>query len=1149
MAASPTELPAWDETSPVSPISPRPVSTSGADGLPSWDETAPVAAAAVAPDTRASAPMPTELPSWEETAPAPQEYKVPEEAKGGALTGAEKEGILTPAHIVSIASATGVDPVYIRRVAPWFSLIPEGEVGLGTMAQAGLGGVAGVLPIDIRDLYKKFGEDDPAKRKALDALMDLRVGQQSRLGDVAHLGASIVEGAATAGIATRAGAALGEAVGMAPKAAAWLGRALGVGESASLGALGAHDEHEAAGAVIGATLHVGLPAIVAGAGKVWGAATRKASDQLVADIAETVPVERVDAAYRAAAEAETTLSEMVTRYAGKKAPSAAQLEADLSPTQIKQLSSLYKKPQSVDADDLGPLDTAARDAAGVVAGEAAEAASVIRETQSLLGKAMGVGGARGSLADAIEREGPEFTAGRLEALRRSQYLVDELAQAPQSGALGKMNPLRRVFKFMADARYVYDAIDNRFGTELAPALDHLSAAYNASTVVTNSVLQKLKPVLRAIRGAEEETLSGASFRESVYKALDTGDFSAREYTPKQIEALGSFRKFFSEAADTAESLHELFPQLGLSPLKIHRKLAGEAQSYIPHSPVPLPEIVSRVRSRLEQYPDGSLLKAVATGDGEATATLKGLELYYGSKITSPSALRDATTKLAAGARSEDAVRSSARALFSRQGEIPDYLLNTDVVDLATKWVGSTYRHGFMRDGLGRMSSAADGLAEASPVLSQYIRDHVSDLLGSRRGDDLHKLGTFASWTQDQADRMRIRADAGIREATNPVTKGVWALIGGLPDAGRSMSGNVYSYYLGLRLDNVARNLSQLATMTVPSMHPKYAGDAARRAVAGYYNTGRSLFNGAAARELREAGLAPSTQLFEAQRELKDSLTRSGIGRGVQQATDAAAAFSMKMYETADLVSRHATLNLARDVVRDAMGSGRSREAAMAHLSNVSPGYLTAIRRAFGARDEAEVTRLYSNYLNGATQFNYNRVSMSEFGRAMGPMLSMFSKWPTAVFGELAGYADARTIGKPIAGDTGRVLWKYVAPLFLAGWAQDHWKEIQADSPALKALVGNDINRWFPSDVVHQLVDSTAKKEVPIAAMPPIAEASFRALKSFADQDPEGMLRALLDGAISGVPFSSYARFLAETLPEAVTGEPIVKLRGRELLPD
>jgi hypothetical protein len=41
------------------------------------------------------------------------------------------------------------------------------------------------------------------------------------------------------------------------------------------------------------------------------------------------------------------------------------------------------------------------------------------------------------------------------------------------------------------------------------------------------------------------------------------------------------------------------------------------------------------------------------------------------------------------------------------------------------------------------------------------------------------------------------------------------------------------------------------------------------------------------------------------------------------------------------------------------------------------------------------------YLNDTTMFNFNRASMSELGREMGPIFAQFSTWPTNIFGELA----------------------------------------------------------------------------------------------------------------------------------------------------
>lgn len=1065
--------------------------------------------------------------------PQAVKYAVPESEKGGILTGARGEGIITTDTISQIATSSGASPEYIREIAPWFSLIPAGEISAANMGRAGLGGVADVL--SLTDIYKKFGVEDESHRRAMDALQDLRAGQRSRLGDITSIATSVVAGGALSRLGVAVGLRAGAALDLGATSTRVLGHALGLGGAAGGGAIASKEGDEGWGALIGAGAYVGLPAVVGAASKGWGAVTKKAAARVVDDIARAVPEDAVTAAYAKNSAGEEALARAVLKWA-KKSPSERQIVKQLPEEDIAAIASLYKKPPPKTGKK-SELDAAAEQLAGVAdeSEVVQQARAVISKTRGRLGRVMGVGGSKGGLDDALAREGEEFTTKRLQMIRRAEYLAEEIQKGPDALVLGHIGPMRRAYTFIADARYVYDGIDNRFGTELTPALDKLSAAYNASTIVTNSSLQQLKPVVAQFKKAEEKTLSGRPFREAAFDALDSGEWSPAEYTAKQLDTLKGLRTFFSDQADMVESLPQLFPHLGLSEMKIPRRLSGSAQSYVPHSTVPIPEMVGRIRARVDGQTPADLL----AGDMD---TLRGLSLYAGKKLDSEVEVADALNKLKLGVRTEDAVRSSARALFARQGEIPGFLMNRDVVDLAAKWVGSTYRHGFMRDGLAQMSSAADALAPVSPTLSQYVRNHVTDLMGTR-------TGTFSKMASDYGDSLRMRADEQLQKpGISAADKAKWTLIGGVPDMGRAMSGNVYAYYLGLNPASAARNMAQLAVMTAPSMSAQHAGDAVRRLIPAYGAAARSLLDGTARRALEKQGAVPSSQLFEAQRDLRDSLGRSPIGQWAQEKQDAAASIAMKLYETSDIVSRAGTAHIAAGVVRDAM---QGAPAAVAHLTAVSPGYATALRRALRAGDRDTATRLYTQYLQGFTQFNYNRVSMSEFGRAMGPIFSMFSKWPTSIAGELGGYLDARAIGRPMQGDTGRVLWKYMAPLFLTGWAQGTnreggWDEAADEHPAAKAVVGKDVRKWFPSDVLHQLADAASKKKVPVT-LPPVVEGAVRAAGAAADSDPTGVGVALLDGALSGLPFSAYVRLLLETGPEMLGKEPIVKLKGRDLL--
>ena len=103
------------------------------------------------------------------------------------------------------------------------------------------------------------------------------------------------------------------------------------------------------------------------------------------------------------------------------------------------------------------------------------------------------------------------------------------------------------------------------------------------------------------------------------------------------------------------------------------------------------------------------------------------------------------------------------------------------------------------------------------------------------------------------------------------------------------------------------------------------------------------------------------------------------------------------------------------------------------------------------------------YSIATTQFNYDRVSMNDYGRFMGGMFSMFTKWPASVGGEIFykarqadNYADA--LSNMLDED---LFLKYWGPLVAFGVAEGTLTAVGADGKLKKKLLGPDISSWAP----------------------------------------------------------------------------------------
>jgi len=117
---------------------------------------------------------------------------------------------------------------------------------------------------------------------------------------------------------------------------------------------------------------------------------------------------------------------------------------------------------------------------------------------------------------------------------------------------------------------------------------------------------------------------------------------------------------------------------------------------------------------------------------------------------------------------------------------------------------------------------------------------------------------------------------------------------------------------------------------------------------------------------------------------------------------------MALYESADILNRRMTLSAAEAMTRDLLdSSSRLHKHAISSLKQQP----TALRRTlvplvemYQKTPSPELARRFekelASYLIATTQFHYNKATTSELARTIGPVLATFSKWPSAVAGDM-----------------------------------------------------------------------------------------------------------------------------------------------------
>jgi hypothetical protein len=1062
--------------------------------------------------------------------------------------------------IEMIVAKTGADPEKVKEIGRWARLPPEEDVATvgGKIVQAARevpSSIASSLSGGMSEGIAKAFED-PKAAAAWDEIIalrnDRRSWEEATNEALRQLPSQFTAGSKILGAVSKApviGGAVSKLYNAAPSVAktmATSGISSGIGGFVT-GREGERVQNAALSAALGATVGLGMEAALAvpgaaryvkdKAGKLRelitpGEGPRGGRTSPTTPTAPAMPpmvqgaVEAAEASYVKNAAVEDKITTMLLdpqiRAAGSEAEAAELIHKFLGPD-LDAVAELGKLPSKGEADD---MVTQIMKGTSGLDDPTVEKLSRVMQLYNDSSRAL----ARvvrpdkfGNMQTAIEREGLPYVTDVVKNLRKADYYRKALSNVlPDS-----TNVIDEVLAKVSDARLVTDDIDAATGGVLGvtPLLDRLSENVN---------LSKLKIVdrLGAVRGVLEkhdQRAIGPEQMDLIYNYLDRGrDKDWDALTPAAREM----------ATDVKAVLSDLRDDVVASGINIPKR-----QAYVPHVQVSEPESLLRIRSRLER------------AENDTAAIMRDKELVLGMKYMTGRQGTETTPELVEkmaqemwqplkelrSARTARTSTTSARALMSRAEEdIPTFLLEKDLNKLIGSWVQNTYRHAAVRGELAGLTAVADALRGSSPLYARYLDNLAADVIGVPR------TGTLASWAKGMADNMYIWAHTARNAEKSPAKRLFYEQVAELDNTLRTASSNIYSYYLGASPGKAGRNLVAGYTMTAPSMSPSHQLDANRRVTEGYAKFANDRFSAGGADKvngtLEREGLTATDKVFEAEREFRDGISRSPLGKMGADFVESSSKLAMYMYAGADNATRYMAREVARGVVDDAV---KGDVAARAHLAATPTGVRRAIGKAMGEGDVAGAKTIYTRYLNGHTLFNYNKAQMNEFSRSAGWMFSMFSKWPAYVAGDVARQVRATVKGERDGGQgVKRLMSKYMIPYLTLQQIEntDLMAELREENPTLSRLTGGKLQDAAPLGSIIGLGDK---------AVPPILAPLGKAGESLKQGTAAPMAKQFIDTAISMAPAGWIVRLLNEDVPgvwgelvEGSTGEPVLPLSGR-----
>jgi hypothetical protein len=421
-----------------------------------------------------------------------------------------------------------------------------------------------------------------------------------------------------------------------------------------------------------------------------------------------------------------------------------------------------------------------------------------------------------------------------------------------------------------------------------------------------------------------------------------------------------------------------------------------------------------------------------------------------------------------------------------------------------------------------------------PDAAAYLQRHIEDLVGVRSG-------SIAAAQGEWAQRVQLQLLRAARRAGPDTTKGqFYSTAAKLPNLIPFLAAQIYPYALGARVDKVWQNILQPFTLTYPAIALRNPANF-DYVLRGFADTAKQLATnmGGLQRFLVSKGLAPADQPFEAHKWMREGLDRSAARRLGRNAIEGLNRAAMFFYSKSDEATRMIAYHVARRIAEDAK---RGVPRALDVLQEAGPGWRSEILEKLSrGRD---VTDDVAAWLNGYTSFNYNRVSMSEYGRFFGSLMSTFTKWPLSLLGDIAYRVDKGTAaGARLSPEMMRLGMKYLGPwLGLAGVHHLVADDIE-QSPVAQNVVGRDLASAAPLGSLSSLL-----KGGPIASAP-VPRLVGETLHAGVNRGPEAAGVTLLRQMPQFVPGGVVLRFMYRDLPMWSGEEPEKGGPGRLLLDD
>ena len=686
-------------------------------------------------------------------------------------------------------------------------------------------------------------------------------------------------------------------------------------------------------------------------------------------------------------------------------------------------------------------------------------------------------------------------------------IVDETVKKVGGGS-----PLAKLQLIIKDGYYVAREVANKTGLDMDRVMDNMSRQDN---LYKGDLLATATKVGQFNKEAEKLGID----KDVLYKALDTGD--TKGLTPEQLP-------LYKKMTEQFEAMRTAANNLGANIAKL--------ENYVPKKRVDLADAIIRVGDKADEVKAGLGEVGERLFNGELDdAAFRELrnknkdfrDLVMGIENLQGLPVRDNQTFLGLLAEASNASTAGKKmvmdvsAAMKREDTIPDFLLEKDPMKLMMKWGQDTFRAVRMQEGLSQLRTIRNSLAKAGfEDYAKYTDNLIADIAGARKG-------TVSSWMRDQKTAFQTSLKTSLNKMPEETQGQRWkkqfvSTVAETPELMNTLFNQVYPNFLGLSPRAIVGNLTSPLFMTIPELGGSYGSRKMLRAYGSILRNREGL-----KQTLLDSGtVGPdyTTDLVDA---LRQGLIKSKTLQVGEKAIEKWTQASMYLFQKSEELNRATHYLLAKDVAADLM---ERNPATADFVRRMTPSYRKQIEAAVSAKDAAKVQELTTQYIMSKTQFNYNRITMNEFGRYMGPIFSAFTKWPASVAGQMI-----ESFQGGVKGGVKETARRYIAPIMAAnalsilafdvvGGGSERAKEVET---LLTGKTTKDTMRGIAKFTPFGSVSSVISGR---AFTPPVIATLRDPALAIVEMDPKKLQMWGINTAKAFVPGAGLYRFATETLP-------------------